>query len=418
MTPDDAQIDVLMRRYARQAEAGPAAEHLDADELNAFAEGSLPPAARSSYVSHLADCADCRKLATKLTIAVGATRGEAAGSIQVGTESLWQKLTTFFAAPTVRYAAFAAVLIAAGGIVFLSTRQSRDRASLVAQNESRDQTPVSAVKPGEVAPSPPQSASNFNDREGTASAPARSSLDQKQDQFKAGKNPAATPGPDKDLADSTSPGLAAKKAAEPVVEEKSQPYAPQPPASSETERSAESRSRVQRDERGVLTASGPRKGESPSDKLKTMDRSRAVDMPKDSRGADDNISTRNQQAVQNRVEQQRAAGPRSNSQVFGVRENDRNAGAAGTATTSAGRADAEKAPETRKPAETRSVGGHKFRKQGSAWVDSKFKSSMSVTNISRGSDDFRALDSALRSMADQLAGEVIVVSKGKAYRIR
>ena len=43
---------------------------------------------------------------------------------------------------------------------------------------------------------------------------------------------------------------------------------------------------------------------------------------------------------------------------------------------------------------------------------------MSITNVARGSDAFRALDPAVRSMAEQLGGEVIVVSKGKAYRIR
>jgi len=66
----------------------------------------------------------------------------------------------------------------------------------------------------------------------------------------------------------------------------------------------------------------------------------------------------------------------------------------------------------------RSVGGHKFRRQGNSWVDQKFKSSMTLRNISRGSDEFAALDSGVRSIAQQLGGEVIVVSKGKAYLIK
>jgi hypothetical protein len=65
-----------------------------------------------------------------------------------------------------------------------------------------------------------------------------------------------------------------------------------------------------------------------------------------------------------------------------------------------------------------SVGGRKFRRQGSVWVDLKFKSSMPVTTVARGSENFSALDSKLRSIAQQLGGEVIVVWKGKAYRIR
>jgi len=67
---------------------------------------------------------------------------------------------------------------------------------------------------------------------------------------------------------------------------------------------------------------------------------------------------------------------------------------------------------------TRSVGGRRFKRQGNAWVDAKFKSSMSTRNVARGSEDFEKLDSGLRSIANQLSGEVIVVWKGKAYRIR
>ena len=67
--------------------------------------------------------------------------------------------------------------------------------------------------------------------------------------------------------------------------------------------------------------------------------------------------------------------------------------------------------------ETRAVGGRKFRRQGSVWVDTKFKSSMSVRNVSRGSDEYRALNSVVRAIAEQLGGDVIIVSKGKAYRI-
>ena len=73
---------------------------------------------------------------------------------------------------------------------------------------------------------------------------------------------------------------------------------------------------------------------------------------------------------------------------------------------------------TEESPQTRSVGGHKFRRQGNSWVDQKFKSSMTLRNISRGSDEFAALDSGVRSIAQQLGGEVIVVSKGKAYLIK
>src|SRR5258707_531068 len=77
----------------------------------------------------------------------------------------------------------------------------------------------------------------------------------------------------------------------------------------------------------------------------------------------------------------------------------------------------DSAASTEESPQTRSAGGRKFTRQGNRWIDQKFKSTMSLTNISRGSDGFAALDNGLRSIAQQLGGEVIVVWKGKAYLI-
>src|SRR6266571_933759 len=98
MKPEDSQIDVLLKRYGSHARSGAAAEHLDADELNAFAEGVAPAAARSRYMSHLAECGDCRGLATQLSIAAGATTRVSIGGLEAS-GSFWQKLTAFFAPP-------------------------------------------------------------------------------------------------------------------------------------------------------------------------------------------------------------------------------------------------------------------------------------------------------------------------------
>jgi hypothetical protein len=67
----------------------------------------------------------------------------------------------------------------------------------------------------------------------------------------------------------------------------------------------------------------------------------------------------------------------------------------------------------------RSVSGHRFRRQGSAWVDTAYKSSLSTINVARGSEQYRSLmadEPALRAITQQLGGEVIVVWKSRAYR--
>src|SRR5205814_10445484 len=60
--------------------------------------------------------------------------------------SLRQKLTSFFAPPILRYAAFAAVLVVAVGVTFLALRNQRDSAPRLAQNDQANETQAPAVK--------------------------------------------------------------------------------------------------------------------------------------------------------------------------------------------------------------------------------------------------------------------------------
>jgi len=71
--------------------------------------------------------------------------------------------------------------------------------------------------------------------------------------------------------------------------------------------------------------------------------------------------------------------------------------------------------------ETRTVSGKRFRRQGSAWIDTAYDSSHETINISRGSEQFRALvadEPGIRTIAEEFNGVVIVVWKGRAYRIQ
>ena len=69
------------------------------------------------------------------------------------------------------------------------------------------------------------------------------------------------------------------------------------------------------------------------------------------------------------------------------------------------------------PGETRSVGGKTFRNVGGIWFDAAYTTQQQTT-VRRGTEDFRKLDSGLRSIAENLGGTVVVVWKGKAYRIQ
>jgi hypothetical protein len=147
------------------------------------------------------------------------------------------------------------------------------------------------------------------------------------------------------------------------------------------------------------------------------DQERATEAGKDNRSADDNSRlAANQPLTSRRVADEKAKGPRRDAEN---NSRNRNSNDVQTdATKTQGIFASDRAASEEKPPETRSAGGRKFRRQGNSWIDTKFKSSMTLKNISRGSSDFNDLDSGLRSIAQQLGGEVVVVWKGKAYAIR
>lgn len=418
MTPNDAQIDVLLRRHAKQAKRDTATAHLDADELNAFAEGSLPPAARSRYVSHLSHCDDCRQVVTQLSISAGAlANAEQSSPARTEGHSFLQKLAALFALPTMRYAAFAMVLLVVAGVAFLALRRPRE-STMVAQNEPASQAPVSAVKPaGEATPA----TGTVENKQGNAersAVPAQTDKDSNaetmRDQSIATDKPAPPPKHETETSADT-PALAAKKAAElPVTNPSSPTYAPPPPGEGAR---FEAKSREQQNVGGIASVSGPRKSEPATDKFKMKDQPQAGEATKEERAGDDSRRAAVNQPPINgrRGVDEKSGGPKRNADNMAARNRNENEARTETAKTqSAGTENRASSEE----AQTRSAGGRKFRRQGNAWVDQKFKSSMTLKSVSRGSDEFAALDAGLRSIAQQLGGEIIVVWKNKAYLIR
>jgi hypothetical protein len=419
MTSNDAQMDVLLRRYAGKSHGNSATEHLDADELNAFAEGSLPDAARARYVSHLADCDSCRQIISQLAVSSGTVLApEPITAPERSGYSWWKRLGGLFSPMTLRYAAFAIVLITAGVVVLFVTRP-RPAPALIAQNEQAN--PESAVKPYVAAPAqtgnPAQSNGNENRRGATinptpASPPAPGS-DQtlRLDQSKAGDSPASPPTVAKAGESRSEPFPPAPKKAESGVYQSAPTYAPPPPLE------AERAPREQQNASGVASASGPRKSDPSTDRSKMPDRGRASEADKDIRTGDDLPRlAANQAPASRRATDEKAKGPRRDLENNAAL--NRNANEARDVVNSQGVVTMNRVTSEEKAPETRSAGGRKFRRQGNAWVDAKFKSSMSMKSVSRGSSDFGALDSGLRSIAQQLGGEVIVVWKGKAYLIK
>ena len=429
MTSNDKQIDVLIRRYAKAAPRTSVSGHLDADELSAFAEASLPPATRAGYVSHLADCDECRKQVSALAISSGAVvRTEESPSTAVEGRSFWQVLAGLFALPVLRYAAFAAVVLIVAGVAFVALRRSRSDAQLIAANEPLTEQRESAVKPPAVlqeessrnkqantetrsAPSP--QLSGGNDQKALSDQTAKADTATKPAEVAAGTGlmkEAPSAGP-----------VTAEKKAQGEVTQTSPSYAPVPPGDVATQQKQEN----SREAQVVSRVSGPRQQQ----KLDTADKfgqQRERDANKDVARTDDlasksgapaSVAANQPPPSPRRSIDEKAKGPMRNMEnnTNAINRNENVGRVESPKTTSTGGADRA---ATEEPPQTRSAGGRKFRRQGAAWVDQKFKSSMTLKSVSRGSDAFDGLDSGLRSIAQQLGGEVIVVWKGKAYLIK
>jgi Putative zinc-finger len=428
MTSNDKQIDVLMRRYAKAAPRTSVSGHLDADELSAFAEGALPPATRAGYVSHLADCDECRKQASALAISSGAiVRTEESPSTVVEGRSFWQVLAGLFALPVLRYAAFAAVLLIVAGVAFVALRRSRSDSPLIAANEQPNQERDSAVKPPVELQEGSGGNKQVNTETRSAPSPQLSAGNDQIAKADTAPKPAEAPvgsGLMKE-APLVAPVTAEKKAADTEVAKTAPSYAPVPPGDVATQKKQEN----YRESQTGSGISGPRQQQQKLDTADKFGQERERDANRDANkdvrtddlarksGAPASVAANQPPPSPRRAIDEKAKGPMRNMEnnTNAINRNENLGRAEPPKTTSTGgsdRAATEEAPQTR------SAGGRKFRKQGAAWVDQKFKASMTLKSVSRGSDAFDELDSGLRSIAQQLGGEVIVVWKGKAYLIK
>src|ERR1043165_8887246 len=230
MTPNEKQIDVLMRRHARPAEPAITGEHLDADEMNTFAEGSLPAAARARYVSHLASCGECRQQVAQFALAGGAViRAESVVAERPRRRTFWEGVSALFAPRGLRYAAFAATLLIVAGIAFIALRRPPLSNDLVASKSESEQHPASAIQPPASSSNGATTETNTLPQQSNSPSTASTSSDQsgKRD---ADKLAEAAPPPSIMKEAPTAPAAETKKAGTESDLAKNQPsYAPPPP---------------------------------------------------------------------------------------------------------------------------------------------------------------------------------------------
>ena len=385
------EMDLLLRRLGRRHETSISdgngdVEHLDADELSAYAENVLPAAARMRYTEHLTECTRCRELIVQLSSSAGVV--PVVETTRVPQPSALRKfLASLFSPMVLRYAvpALGLILVAAIGLFVL--QQKKSEVGSIAQNvEAPTSTSITTTN----SPEPVQ--------------PARGLTDQSKEQAAAGKsaqssgspsNQPAAAAPVAPTVGDTSQQAIAKQEAQPVVTEAPAP-APKPATTTydESKRPAEAEARKE--------TSPDRYANEPPPPQKTVEAAKVEDRKK----ADAEIA------------KARSDSSADKAQSFGVASVQ---GGAAAKRSRAQRDDDTVEKDKNDAGETRTVAGRKFRKQGNSWIDIAYSSVRVTTNLSRGSEQYRALiadEPGIKTIADQLDGEVVVVWKGRAYRIQ
>ena len=439
------EIDLLLRRLGRRENGGASeapraidSEHLDADELSSYAQNALPAAARARYTAHLAECSACRKLVTQLSLTLGAVTTAERTSAVPASGGLQTFLAKLFSPMVLRYAAPALGVVLVMVIGFIALRQrSTSSSSLVAKLDEKREVTAPATGAETKANS-----SIEKDNRDTGKQDERNLADSASGKQTESK-PAATPAAE---SSGTAPPPAAKEAA-PVVAQRQVQELPEP-QSTATANLTPGVEQKKPDE------TAGRKAETVTVNARNTEVKDQANEPVKTAGRTDNFVNEDRIAISREAAKRSTAGknvepdknkvaaPAAGVASVGSRSELARSRAAGAAKNErAADRDKRAADEENRPAEetkraekkrveseddeveteTRTVAGRRFHKQRGVWIDNAYDSSKDATTVSRNSEQFRALvadEPAIRTIAEQLDGEILVVWKGRTYRIR
>lgn len=378
----DKEIDTLLRQTAQgaivSARQNSASEHLDADELSAFAENALPERAKQRSMLHLVNCDECRKSLSTLIILNAEQPFEIAPTEEkqfVRTPIPWYR--KLFAVPNLAYTMGALVLMFAGIAAYTVLQSVGDLPNAeVSQTYEKQPNGKGMSSDGDATLNESYTSSNraasntmssntavstnsaVNTLAGSVSnsavsaptATMNSNVSVKREAADKDLNAAAKSGEPNELRASTETmdSAAATPAPPPAKESnyesgdvvRNQPSPPSPVSSAQT-------SELPLNGRGVSPAAKP---------------------------------------------MMRAESKRKSSEL-------------------------SKTDDREKSLETTVVGGKTFKRTNNVWYDSAYRG-QSTTNVARGTNEYRTLDAGLRGIAENLGGTVVIVWKQKAYRIQ
>ncbi len=372
----DKEIDALLRRMPKSdadisADNSLAGAHLDADEISAFAENALPEKAKQRLTAHFADCDSCRKNLSELILLNGEneveTVEEEKATVIAPVIPWYRKL---FAFPNLAYMMGALVLAFTGLTAFIALQNFSGMNSEVARSSN-----ANSINP--------------------ASMPNQSEI------FTANANTSGVmnnSAPDSDMAANTtviapqrSPEIFNTNSSDDKADDRKQmPTTDSTPAIlSRDENDLDSAvSREETPPADIVTSTQPQpeiKRQSPI-VAESQPPPKPASVPEARRTA--------KKPAKNEILSERSGSDKAKGDISD-KEN------AQGASLSSGR----------------QIGGKTFNRRDGVWYDSAYRN-QPTTNVRRGTNEYRKLDSGLRSIGNQLGGVVVVVWKTKAYRIQ
>jgi hypothetical protein len=372
----DKEIDSLLRRAAKGESVQTFDAHMDADEISLFAENALATKARARAAGHLAECAKCRKILSNVISfnAAGESETIHAGEsniITVAPVIPWYR--KLFAFPQITYVMGALVLVFSGIIALQVLRTASDTQNTsVARNEEIRETTKGggggASSDGETTTVETYSAnaSNATSVNPGMMSNSNAALPSIPSTANAGTN-------------SSTANVAQPLARQQPQAEKNEPIETKRENSFVLDGEEASNTTVQT--KPSITAGAPPPKDSKQPRLD--DRARE----------DSELKLGKEQDAQTESSRVMRSAPTPKSMAKKSVDEDKN-----------------------KAGEARAVGGKTFRNVGGIWFDSAYTSQQPIM-IRRGSSDYKRLDSGLRAIAENLGGTIVVVWKGKAYRI-
>jgi hypothetical protein len=380
----DKEIDALLRKARRDspaAQGAPASRHLDADEMSAFVENVVPERSRAFYVAHLADCDSCRRTLVELnslnTDAAPATASEAAAAVAVSEMPWWKRL---FAMPNLAYAMGVLVLLFSGLMGYLVLQRSpASRDAQIARVNERE-TYTSTSNANTAASAVPETANTSTDSVANTTS----------------NNP---------LGDVQRSGVAVGTSGVPAESES------KPEGNNETNQAATANESARVSPPPPPPATSVATPEQQPSIAAAAPMAKAPAKPaKDDKTepyADTTAAGSGEQPNKNQAEMQDAEkrkALRAAPLVVGPTQ---------------GNAQSQIAQQSvqNNAIFTRTVKGRTFEYRNGGWYDRDYTGG-ATTNVHRGTEEFKKLDDGLRSIAGKLDGTIVVVWKGKAYKIQ